>query len=133
MSVSDRIALMQAGKLGTGRRAGRDLSSAGNALRRRVHGHRQRLPGAGARPCRAGLGVAQPEALRFAEEAPAGWPRLAGRVSRVEMLGPLSRIDVVLQNGTVLKMATLDQPHHALAVTARVALAYDPARLMILP
>ena len=75
----------------------------------------------------------RPEALRFAEEAPAGWPRLTGTVSRIEMLGPLTRLDVVLANGTVLKMATLDAPHHALAVTAAVALAYDPARLVILP
>src|SRR5262249_45179310 len=75
----------------------------------------------------------RPEALRFAEEAPAGWPRLTGTVSRIEMLGPLTRLDVVLANGTVLKMATLDAPHHALAVTAAVALAYHPAPLVVLP
>ena len=49
------------------------------------------------------------------------------------MRGPLTRLDVVLANGTVLKMASLDQPHHVLAVTAVVSLAYDPARLVMLP
>ena len=58
MSVSDRIALMNAGKLEQVGRAGRDLSPSRLALRRRVHGHDQSLQGHGARARRAGLGVA---------------------------------------------------------------------------
>ena len=49
------------------------------------------------------------------------------------MLGPLTRLDVTLANGTALRMATLDQPHHAMADGASVSLAYDPQRLVILP
>jgi len=79
---------------------------------------------------RAGLGVAQARGAALAEEA-RRLPRLAGRVSRVEMLGPLSRIDVVLQNGTCSRWHS-DQPHHALAVTAPWRWP-TPARLMILP
>jgi hypothetical protein len=75
----------------------------------------------------------RPEALRFAEEAPGDWPRLTGTVARTEMLGPLTRLDVTLANGTLLKMATLDAPQHALTDGAIVSLAYDPQRLVILP
>ena len=78
MSVSDRIAVMRAGKLEQVGAAGRHLSPAAP---------RASSPSSWARPicCRArgSFGLAAPvrvrcgrEALRFAEEAPAGWPRL---------------------------------------------------------
>jgi iron(III) transport system ATP-binding protein len=133
MSVSDRIALMNAGKL-------EQVGRPADIYRQPTSRFAAEFMGtANVFPAQA-LGLAapvwlslRPEALRFAEEAPAGWPRLTGTVSRIEMLGPLTRLDVVLTNGTVLKMASLDQPHHALAVTAVVSLAYDPARLVMLP
>ena len=133
MSVSDRIALMNAGKL---EQVGRPV----DIYRQPASRFAAEFMGTANVFVAQALGLAapvwvslRPEALRFAEEAPAGWPRLTGTVSRMEMLGPLTRLDVVLPNGTVLRMATLDQPHHALAVTATVALAYDPARLVVLP
>jgi ABC-type Fe3+/spermidine/putrescine transport system ATPase subunit len=133
MSVSDRIALMNAGKLEqVGRpadiyrqpasRFAAEFMGTTNLLKAQALGL--------AAPVWVSL---RPEALRFAEEAPAGWPRLSGTVARIEMLGPLTRLDVTLANGTLLRMATLDAPHHALAVTAVVSLAYDPARLVMLP
>jgi iron(III) transport system ATP-binding protein len=133
MSVSDRIALMNAGKL-------EQVGRPADIYRQPTTRFAAEFMGtANVFPAQA-LGLAapvwvslRPEALRFAEEAPAGWPRLTGTVSRIEMLGPLTRIDVVLPNGSLLRMATLDQPHHALAPTAVVALAYDPARLVMLP
>ena len=133
MSVSDRIALMNAGKL-------EQVGKPADIYRQPTSRFAAEFMGtANVFPAQA-LGLAapvwvslRPEALRFAEEAPAGWPRLTGTVSRIEMLGPLTRLDVVLANGTVLKMASLDQPHHVLAVTAVVSLAYDPARLVMLP
>jgi len=133
MSVSDRIALMNAGKL-------EQVGKPADIYRQPTSRFAAEFMGtANVFPAQA-LGLAapvwvslRPEALRFAEEAPAGWPRLTGTVSRIEMLGPLTRLDVVLQNGTVLRMASLDQPHHALAMTAVVSLAYDPARLVMLP
>ena len=133
MSVSDRIALMNAGKL---EQVGRPT----DIYRQPASRFAAEFMGTANVFTAQALGLAapvwlslRPEALRFAEEAPAGWPRLTGTVSRIEMLGPLTRLDVVLANGTVLRMATLDQPHHALTVTAVVSLAYDPARLVVLP
>jgi len=133
MSVSDRIALMNAGKL-------EQVGQPTEIYRRPASRFAAEFMGtANVFPAQA-LGLAapvwvslRPEALRFAEEAPAGWPRLTGTVSRIEMLGPLTRLDVNLANGAVLRVATLDAPHHALAVTAVVSLAYDPTRLVILP
>ena len=133
MSVSDRIALMHAGKL-------EQVGVPADIYRRPATRFAAEFMGtANVFPAQA-LGLAapvwlslRPEAIRFAEEAPAGWPRLSGTVARLEMLGPLTRLDITLPNGTLLKMATLDAPHYALAVSATVSLAYDPARLVMLP
>ena len=105
MSVSDRIALMNAGKL---EQVGVPVDiyrHPGVALRRRVHGHDQ----SGRRRAVLGRGGAalvslRPEALRFAVDAPA---RLAGPVRHggacSRMLGPLVRLDVRWRDGTILK------------------------------
>jgi ABC-type Fe3+/spermidine/putrescine transport system ATPase subunit len=133
MSVSDRIALMNAGKLEQvgapveiyrrpASRFAAEFMGTANVFKAQVLGL--------AAPVWLSL---RPEALRFSEEAPADWPRLAATVARIEMLGPLSRLDVMLANGTLLKMATLDAPQHALAEGSAVSLAYDPARLVMLP
>jgi iron(III) transport system ATP-binding protein len=133
MSVSDRIALMNAGKL-------EQVGRPADIYRQPASRFAAEFMGTTNLFTAQALGLAapvwvslRPEALRFAEEAPAGWPRLSGTVARIEMLGPLTRLDVTLANGTLLRMATLDAPHHALAVSAVVSLAYDPARLVILP
>jgi iron(III) transport system ATP-binding protein len=133
MSVSDRIALMNTGKL-------EQVGRPADIYRQPASRFAAEFMGTTNLFTAQALGLAapvwvslRPEALRFAEEAPAGWPRLSGTVARVEMLGPLTRLDVTLANGTLLRMATLDAPHHALAVGAVVSLAYDPARLVILP
>ena len=75
----------------------------------------------------------RPEALRFADEAPAEWQRLAGTVAHVEMLGPIARIDMQLADGTVVRMASLDTPQRTLRPATSVTLAYDPARLTVVP
>ena len=133
MSVSDRIALMNAGKL-------EQVGRPADIYRQPASRFAAEFMGTTNLFTAQALGLAapvwvslRPEALRFAEEAPAGWPRLSGTVARIEMLGPLTRLDVTLANGTLLRMATLDAPHHALAASAVVSLAYDPARLVILP
>ena len=92
---------------------GNSLMVAARALRKRWLGRLRK---------RDKVAQNRPEALRFAEEAPAGWPRLTGTVARIEILGPLTRLDVTLANGTLLKMATLDAPHHVLAPSAVVSL-----------
>jgi len=144
-STATLVALLTARERATGGRAGmQGLAAAGAPLT--VYASREAHSSIDKAVKLAGYGLdllrhietddawaLRPEALRFAEEAPAGWPRLTGTVSRIEMLGPLTRLDIVLANGSVLRMASLDQPHHALAVTAVISLAYDPARLVMLP
>src|SRR5882724_7173336 len=111
MSVSDRIALMNAGRL-------EQVGVPADIYRQPASRFAAEFMGTtNLFPAQA-LGLAapvwvslRPEALRFTEEAPAGWPRLTGTVARIEMLGPLTRLDVTLANGTLLRMATLDAPH----------------------
>jgi len=54
-------------------------------------------------------------------------------VVRVELLGPIVRLDVRLGDGTILKAAMLDAPEYQVQTGAAVTLAYDPARLTVLP
>src|SRR3954465_5034091 len=102
MSVSDRIALMNAGRLEQvgvpveiyrkpASRFAAEFMGTTNLVEARQLGL--------AAPVWLSL---RPEALRFAEHAPAGWPRLSGTVAQLEMLGPLTRLDVELANGTVI-------------------------------
>ena len=133
MSVSDRIALMSNGRLeqvGTpaeiyrhpASRFAAEFMGTTNLVEARTLGL--------AAPVWVSL---RPEALRLDADAPAGWPRLTGSVVRVEILGPITRLDVRLADGTVLKAATLDEPQRQLVVGAAVTLAFDPARLTVLP
>ena len=133
MAVSDRIALMNAGKLEQvgvpadiyrkpASRFAAEFMGTTNLLEARQLGL--------AAPVWLSL---RPEALRFADDAPADWPRLQGTVARVELLGPLTRLDVTLASGTVIRMATLDAPHRAVAVGDAITLAYEHARLTVVP
>lgn len=133
MSVSDRIALMSAGRLeqvgvpaeiyrNPASRFAAEFMGTTNLIEARQLGL--------AAPVWLSL---RPEALRFADQAPADWPRLAGTVARVEMLGPISRYDVTLANGTLIRMATLDAPGRVVSVGDAVTLAYEHARLKIVP
>lgn len=133
MSVSDRIALMQSGKLeqvgapaeiyrNPASRFAAEFMGTTNLLDPKVLG----LSG-------AGMISLRPEALRIDAEAPAGWPRLSGTVAHVEILGPITRFDVRLGNGALIRVAALDEPYRTLATGAPVTLAYDPARMTQLP
>jgi ABC-type Fe3+/spermidine/putrescine transport system ATPase subunit len=77
-----------------------------------VHGHHQprRGPRTRPRPRRSGIVAARGPALR--RRGAAGWPRLQATVIQLEMLGPLTRLDLRLSDGTTIRMATLDTPHH---------------------
>ena len=112
MSVSDRIALMNAGRLEQVGVPGRHLPPSCLALRRRVHGHDQSFGGARARPQRRRAGVAQARGAALRRRCAAGWPVLSGTVVRVELLGPIVRLDVRLGDGTILKAAMLDAPEY---------------------
>src|SRR5579883_2584830 len=131
MSVSDRIALMNAGKL-------EQIGVPSEIYRQPASRFAAEFMGTTNFLQAPQLGLAapvwvslRPEALRFADEAPAEWPRLQATVARVEMLGPISRFDVTLANGTVLRMATLDAPHRAVTVGDAVTVAYEHARLTV--
>jgi ABC-type Fe3+/spermidine/putrescine transport system ATPase subunit len=133
MSVSDRIALMNAGRL-------EQVGLPVDIYRHPVSRFAAEFMGTTNLIKAQALGLAapvwlslRPEALRFADEAPAAWPRLAATVAYVEMLGPLTRLDLTLANGTPIKMATLDAPQYTLQVGGAVSIAYDPARLKIVP
>ena len=133
MSVSDRIALMNAGKLEQVgvpvdiyrhpvSRFAAEFMGTTNLVEARVLG-------------RAGSALVslRPEALRFAADAPTSWPIVSGSVAHLELLGPLVRLDLRLGDGTMLKAALLDAPEHQVRVGATVSLAYDPARVTVLP
>jgi ABC-type Fe3+/spermidine/putrescine transport system ATPase subunit len=131
MSVSDRIALMNAGRLEQvgvpveiyrkpATRFAAEFMGTTNLVEARTLGL--------AAPVSVSL---RPEALRFAEEAPADWPRLHCVVESVEMLGPITRLDARLANGAILRMATLDTPLRRVLPGQPVTLAYDAARLTV--
>jgi ABC-type Fe3+/spermidine/putrescine transport system ATPase subunit len=133
MSVSDRIALMNAGRLEQVgvpvdiyrhpvSRFAAEFMGTTNLLAARALGRDDGT-----------LVSLRPEALRFTADAPAGWPVLSGSVVRVELLGPIVRLDVRLGDGTILKAALLDAPEYQVHAGAAVRLAYDPARLTVLP
>lgn len=133
MSVSDRIALMQSGRLEQvgapaeiyrqpASRFAAEFMGTTNLLEPKVLG----LAG-------TGMVSLRPEALRLDAEAPSGWPRLSGAVAHVEILGPITRFDVKLADGVLIRVASLDEPHRTLAAGAQVTLAYDPARVTVLP
>jgi iron(III) transport system ATP-binding protein len=133
MSVSDRIALMNAGRLEQVgvpvdiyrhpvSRFAAEFMGTTNLLAKRALGRDG-----------DGLVSLRPEALRLAAEAPQAWSILSGTVARVELLGPIVRLDMRLGDGTVIKAALLDQPGQSLQAGAALSLAYDPARLTVLP
>ena len=133
MSVSDRIALMNAGRF---EQVGAPVEIYRNPVSRFAAEFMGTTNLVEARQ----LGLAapvwvslRPEALRFTEGAPGDWPRVAGTVARVEMLGPITRLDLGLANGTVLRMATLDAPQRPLRPGEALTLAFDSTRLTVLP
>ena len=74
----------------------------------------------------------RPEALHViaaGETAHAGWAELEVKISRVELLGALTRIETLLADGTMLRVALLDQPIEALTTGTTLTLAYDPQRV----
>ena len=111
MSVSDRIALMNAGRL---EQVGVPVDIYRHPVSRFAAEFMgtTNLVGRGCSALAAPAGVARPEALRFAAEAPAGWPVLPERSARVEMLGPLMRLDVRWPTARSLEAAMLDAPQY---------------------
>jgi ABC-type Fe3+/spermidine/putrescine transport system ATPase subunit len=133
MSVSDRIALMSAGKL-------EQVGVPADIYRKPASRFAAEFMGTTNLVEAKTLGLAapvwvslRPEALRLADAAPANWTRIAGTLTRIEILGPLTRLDVRLADGTVLRAAMLDEPQSPLVQGGPVALAFDSTRLTVLP
>jgi ABC-type Fe3+/spermidine/putrescine transport system ATPase subunit len=132
MSVSDRIALMNAGRL---EQVGVPVDIYRHPVSRfaaEFMGTTNLLP---ARLLGRGgdeLVSLRPEALRLADDAPGDWPRLSGLVARVELLGPLVRLDIRLPEGAMLKAALLDAPNRRFEMGQPLDLAFDAARVTVL-
>jgi ABC-type Fe3+/spermidine/putrescine transport system ATPase subunit len=73
----------------------------------------------------------RPEALRViapGDTIPAGWVSLESRLTRIEFLGALIRLETQITDGTMLRVALLDHPLETLALGRALTLAYDPRR-----
>ena len=73
----------------------------------------------------------RPEALRLiadGEAPPPGWRVLSGTLEDVEYLGAVTRFTVRLADGTPLSVMALMPP----VASGEVAVAYDPARVVVL-
>ena len=123
MSVSDRIALMQGGRLEQVGAPADIYRHPASRFAAEFMGTTNLLP----------AGALRPEALRLASEAPEAWPRLAGTVVAIEMLGPITRLDLRTADGTLVRAALLDDPARRIAEGDALSLAYDPRRVAALP
>jgi ABC-type Fe3+/spermidine/putrescine transport system ATPase subunit len=133
MSVSDRIALMNAGRL---EQVGVPVDIYRHPVSRfaaEFMGTTNLVPARMVGRAGDQFVSLRPEALRLASDAPQDWPVLSGTLAHVELLGPIMRLDVKLSDGTVLKAAMLDAPDRSMQAGATISLAYDPARLTVLP
>jgi ABC-type Fe3+/spermidine/putrescine transport system ATPase subunit len=136
MSVSDRIALMSAGRLEQVGSPAEIYRHPASRFAAEFMGTTNLLNSALVGRSGGGTVSLRPEALRLVAPgtaAPDGWRSLAGAVARVEILGPITRVEARLADGTVVKLATLDEPYLPLQPGQGVTLAFDPARLTVLP
>jgi ABC-type Fe3+/spermidine/putrescine transport system ATPase subunit len=156
LAMSDRIAVMRNGRLEqvatpqaiyrapatpfvaefmgttnllTGTITGRD----GDALRLRVGQQEFRAHGDG----REGEAVTislRPETVRLLHDGappPAGWSVLAARLAQVEFLGALTRVELDVGNGAILRIASLDVLPDELKGRGSITAAYDPRRITV--
>ena len=77
----------------------------------------------------------RPEALRPLVGRRGGAGRMGrgarARLTRLEFLGALTRIEASLSHGAPLRAASLDHPLHRLKPGDPLRFAYDPGRIMV--
>ncbi len=76
----------------------------------------------------------RPEALRplaAGEPAHAGWATLSVKLLRLEFLGPLTRVEALLKDGTTLRAAALGEHVDAIEAGEEIWLAYDPSGITV--
>jgi len=76
----------------------------------------------------------RPEALRPLiddEASPQGWAVVAAKLTRLEFLGALTRIEASLSHGAPLRAAWLDLPLQRLHTGDLLRFAYDPGRVTV--
>jgi ABC-type Fe3+/spermidine/putrescine transport system ATPase subunit len=76
----------------------------------------------------------RPEALRIVgpgQMLAPGEAHVQATVVRTEFIGALSRLDVELPGGALLKVAVLDDPNALPRPGSQIGLAYDPARVVV--
>ncbi len=136
MSVSDRIALMQSGRLEqVGAPAEIYRNPRARASRRNSWARPTCWsPRRWAFPAPAWFLLRSARPCGSTREAPAGWPRaLAAPCAHVEVLGPITRFDVRLGDGSLIRWRRSTSRIARCAPGADVTLAYDPARVTLLP
>jgi ABC-type Fe3+/spermidine/putrescine transport system ATPase subunit len=73
----------------------------------------------------------RPEALRLlapGEAVPPGWATLTGMLGEIEYLGPVTRFSVTLADGALLHLMALAPPE----MSGTVTIAYDPRRVVVM-
>ena len=156
LAMSDRVAVMRAGKLEqvaraqdiyrtpatpfvaefmgitnllTGTVAGRD----GQALR--IRAGRQEFRAVGeARESESVSFSLRPETIRLidtGEAPPPGWSAFEAELGAVEFLGAITRIELDIGDGAMLRVASLDLLPDQLKARGRIAAAYDPRRVTV--
>ena len=113
----------------TGTVAGRD----GEALRIRAGQQEFRAVGDARESERVSFSL-RPETIRLldtGEAPPPGWSVFEAGLGPVEFLGAITRIELDIGDGAMLRVASLDVLPDQLKARGRIAAAYDPRRITV--
>jgi ABC-type Fe3+/spermidine/putrescine transport system ATPase subunit len=156
LAMSDRIAVMRAGKLEqvappqqiyrspatpfvaefmgtTNLLAGTIVGRDGDVLRIRVGTREFRAMGQGGAGERVNFSL-RPETIRLLDEGeapPPGWSVVEAGLGAIEFLGAVTRIELKIDSDATLRVASLDVLPNELITRSRVTAAYDPRRITV--
>src|SRR5204863_8793770 len=78
----------------------------------------------------------RPETIRLldtGEMPPPGWSVFEAGLGAIEFLGAMTRIELKIGDGAMLRVASLDVLPEELKARGRIAAAYDPRRVTVFP